>query len=243
MQETLNNYPNLTLLEGGAEDLIIQDNEIIGVTTGQGEDLYCHAVVLTTGTFLRGLIHRGEEKIPAGRVGEKPTIGLAVTLEKLGFPLARLKTGTPARLDSRTINYDGLIVQPPDTDPVPFSFMNERIEVPQIDCHITYTNEKTHQIIQDNLHLAPMYSGQIDGTGPRYCPSIEDKIVRFADKDRHQIFLEPEGLDDPTIYPNGISNALPIEVQDAFLRTIKGLENVEVLEWAYAIEYLSLIHI
>ncbi len=237
MQETLSDYPNLTLLEGGAEDLIIKDSEIVGVITGHGEELFCHAVVLTTGTFLRGLIHRGEEKIPAGRVGEKPTIGLAVTLEKLGFPLARLKTGTPARLDSRTINYDGLNIQPPDASPVPFSFMNDKINVPQIDCHITYTNEKTHEIIQDNLHLAPMYSGQIDGTGPRYCPSIEDKIVRFADKDRHQIFLEPEGLDDPTIYPNGISNALPIDVQDAFLRTIKGLENVKVLEWAYAIEY------
>ncbi len=237
MQAILNDYPNLDLLEGGAEDLIIEDGEIVGVKTGKGEDLYCHAAVLTTGTFLRGLIHRGEEKIPAGRVGEEPTIGLAVTLEKLGFPLARLKTGTPARLDSRTIDYTGLAVQPPDDNPVPFSYLNDKITVPQIDCHITYTNEETHKIIRDNLHLAPMYSGQIDGTGPRYCPSIEDKIVRFADKDRHQIFLEPEGLDDPTVYPNGISNALPIDVQMAMLKTIKGLENVEVIEWAYAIEY------
>ena len=237
MQDILGNYPNLTLLEGGAEDLIIRDNEIAGVITGDGKELFSHAVVLTTGTFLRGLIHRGEEKIPAGRVGEKPTVGLALTLEKLGFPLARLKTGTPARLDSTTIDYSGLDVQPPDENPVPFSYLNDKITVPQIDCHITYTNEKTHQIIRDNLHRAPMYSGQIDGTGPRYCPSIEDKIVRFADKKRHQIFLEPEGLNDVTIYPNGISNALPIEVQEAFLRTIKGLENVKILEWAYAIEY------
>lgn len=237
MQDCLKNYPNLALVEGGAEDLVIENNEIKGVITGAGETLNCGAVVLTTGTFLRGLIHRGEEKIPAGRVGEKPTVGLAVTLENLGFPLARLKTGTPARLDGRTIDWDVLEVQKADENPVPFSYMNDKITVPQIDCHITYTNEKTHQIIRDNLHRAPMYSGQIDGTGPRYCPSIEDKIVRFADKTRHQIFLEPEGLDDHTVYPNGISNALPIEVQAAFLKSIKGLENAEVLEWAYAIEY------
>ncbi|HPD83330.1 MAG TPA: tRNA uridine-5-carboxymethylaminomethyl(34) synthesis enzyme MnmG [Alphaproteobacteria bacterium] len=237
MQDCLKNYPNLALVEGGAEDLVIENNEIKGVITGAGETLNCGAVVLTTGTFLRGLIHRGEEKIPAGRVGEKPTVGLALTLEKLGFPLSRLKTGTPARLDGRTIDWDVLEVQKADENPVPFSYMNDKITVPQIDCHITYTNEKTHQIIRDNLHRAPMYSGQIDGTGPRYCPSIEDKIVRFADKTRHQIFLEPEGLDDHTVYPNGISNALPIEVQAEFLKSIKGLENAEVLEWAYAIEY------
>lgn len=237
MQEILNDYPNLTLLEGGAEDLLIEGNQIKGVITGDGKTLHCKAAVLTTGTFLRGLIHRGEEKIPAGRVGEKPTIGLAVTLEELGFPMERLKTGTPARLDGRTIDWDVLEAQKPDARPVPFSYMTDEITVPQIDCHITFTNEKTHQIIRDNLHRAPMYSGQIDGTGPRYCPSIEDKIVRFADKDRHQIFLEPEGLDDHTVYPNGISNALPIEVQEEMLKTIKGLENAKVIEWAYAIEY------
>lgn len=237
MQSVLGNYPNLTLLEGGAEDFIIEDGEIAGVVTGQGEQLKCRTAVLTTGTFLRGLIHRGEEKIPAGRVGEEPAIGLAKTLEKLKFPLDRLKTGTPARLDGRSINWDVLEAQKPDENPVPFSYMSDEITVPQINCFITYTNKKTHQIIHDNLHRAPMYSGQIDGTGPRYCPSIEDKIVRFADKDRHQIFLEPEGLDDDTVYPNGISNALPIEVQMEMLRSIKGLENVKVLEWAYAIEY------
>ncbi len=241
MQEVLNNYSNLTLIEGGAEDLLIEENEglnfVTGVVTGAGETLKCRTVVLTTGTFLRGLIHRGEEKIPAGRVGENPAVKLAETLDRLEFPLARLKTGTPARLDGRTINWDVLEAQKPDAKPIPFSYMNDEITVPQIDCYITHTNEKTHQIIRDNLHRAPMYSGQIDGEGPRYCPSIEDKIVRFADKNQHQIFLEPEGLDDHTVYPNGISNALPIDVQAEMLKTIKGLENVEVIEWAYAIEY------
>ncbi len=237
MQRLLREYPNLTLLEGGAEDLILKDGSVVGVITGDGKKLAAKAVVITTGTFLRGLIHRGEEKIPAGRVGEKPAIGLAQTLEKLGFPLGRLKTGTPARLDGRTINWSNLEMQKADNPPVPFSYMTDKITVPQIDCGITYTTQKTHDIIRANLHRAPMYSGQIAGTGPRYCPSIEDKVVRFAEKERHQIFLEPEGLDDPTIYPNGISNALPIEVQTELLASIPGLENAKVMEWAYAIEY------
>ena len=237
MQKTLKNYPNLTLLEGAADDFILDDNEIKGVKTEDGLILKAQAVILTTGTFLRGLIHRGTDKIPAGRVGEKPTVNLAETLINLGFPMQRLKTGTPARLDGTTIDWGALEVQKADSNPVPFSYMTEEITVPQIDCHITYTNENTHQIIRDNLHLAPMYSGQIDGTGPRYCPSIEDKVVRFADKNRHQIFLEPEGLDDSTVYPNGISNALPIDVQATMLKTIRGLENAVVKEWAYAIEY------
>jgi tRNA uridine 5-carboxymethylaminomethyl modification enzyme len=237
MQRILVEYPNLTLLEGGAEDLVIKDGVVTGVCSGDGKTYGAKAVVITTGTFLRGLIHRGLEKIPAGRVGEKPSVGLAVTLEKYGFPLGRLKTGTPARLDGRTIDWSGLEMQKADNPPVPFSYMTDKITVPQIDCGITYTTQKTHDIIRANLHQAPMYSGQIAGTGPRYCPSIEDKVVRFADKERHQIFLEPEGLDDPTIYPNGISNALPIDVQGELLASIPGLENAKVMEWAYAIEY------
>jgi len=237
MQRILVEYPNLTLLEGGAEDLVIKDGVVTGVCSGDGKTYGAKAVVITTGTFLRGLIHRGLEKIPAGRVGEKPSVGLAVTLEKYGFPLGRLKTGTPARLDGRTIDWSGLEMQKADNPPVPFSYMTDKITVPQIDCGITYTTQKTHDIIRANLHQAPMYSGQIAGTGPRYCPSIEDKVVRFADKERHQIFLEPEGLDDPTIYPNGISNALPIDVQAELLASIPGLEKAKVMEWAYAIEY------
>lgn len=237
MQALLRDYPNLSILEGGAEDLVIENGIVTGVVTGDGRTLQARAVILTTGTFLRGLIHRGKEKIPAGRVGEKPSIGLAQTLERLGFPLGRLKTGTPARIDGRTIDWAGLEMQSADNPPVPFSYMTDKITVPQIDCGITYTTSKTHDIIRANLHQAPMYSGQIAGTGPRYCPSIEDKVVRFADKDRHQIFLEPEGLDDPTIYPNGISNALPVDVQAELLASIPGLEKAKVFEWAYAIEY------
>ncbi|MCB9990194.1 MAG: tRNA uridine-5-carboxymethylaminomethyl(34) synthesis enzyme MnmG [Rhodospirillales bacterium] len=238
MQDILGAYPNLTLVQGAADDLILDDNgAIAGLRTLDGAEYQCRAVVLTTGTFLRGIIHRGEETTPAGRVGEAPTIGLAETLERLQFPLGRLKTGTPPRLDGRTIDWTVLEEQPGDHPPVPFSFMTDKVTVPQIPCHITYTNPETHQAIADNIDRAPMYSGQIKSSGPRYCPSIEDKIMRFRDKERHQIFLEPEGLDDHTVYPNGISTSLPIDVQAALLKTIPGLENTAVLEWGYAIEY------
>ncbi len=238
MQDILSDYPNLTLIEGAADDLILDKRgAITGLKTMDGTALSCKTVVLTTGTFLRGLIHIGEETTPAGRVGEAPTIGLAETLERLEFPLGRLKTGTPARLDGRTIDWDACEEQPGDEQPVPFSYMNTEITVPQIPCHITYTNEATHKIIADNLTKSAMYSGQIKGEGPRYCPAIEDKIARFADKSRHQVFLEPEGLDDHTVYPNGISTSLPRDVQDAYIRTIPGLENAKILEYGYAIEY------
>jgi len=247
MQAILTDYPNLTLVEGAADDFILSEDgegkpEVVGLKLEDGSELYTRAVVLTTGTFLRVLIHLGEETTPAGRVKEeggveKPAVALAETLDRLGFPLGRLKTGTPARLDARTIDWGVLESQAADENLVPFSYLTNKITVPQIDCHITYTNERTHKIIADNLHRSAMYSGRIEGTGPRYCPSIEDKIHRFADKSRHQVFLEPEGLDDHTVYPNGISTSLPIDVQEAYIKSIKGLENVEVLEWGYAIEY------
>ncbi|MEP3232082.1 MAG: tRNA uridine-5-carboxymethylaminomethyl(34) synthesis enzyme MnmG [Hyphomicrobiales bacterium] len=237
MQAELADIDNLELVEGGVEDLVIEEGEVTAVVLGDGKILTAGAVVLTTGTFLNGLIHIGDKKIAAGRMGEKPSIGLAKTLYDTGFAVGRLKTGTPARLDSRTINYSSLEAQQADNPPTPFSFMNKQIDVLQIDCHITYTNEKTHQIIADNIGKSAMYSGQIDGVGPRYCPSVEDKIVRFKDRDRHQIFLEPEGLDDPTVYPNGISTSLPEDVQAKFIATIPGLENVTILQPGYAIEY------
>jgi len=238
MQEMLASYPNLSLVEAGADDLIIdEEGAICGIKTLTGEEYSCDSIVLTTGTFLRGMIHRGEETKPAGRVGEAPSIGLAETLERLSFPLGRLKTGTPARLDGKTIDWDILDEQLGDEKLIPFSYMNNEITVPQTPCYITYTNEETHKIIADNIKSSPIFSGQIKSTGPRYCPSIEDKINRFSDKPRHQIFLEPEGLDDDTVYPNGISTSLPIDVQDAFIHSIKGLENVRVIEWGYAIEY------
>ncbi len=237
MQRILNDYENLEIVEGSAEDLIIENNAIFGITLEDGQKLGAKSVVITSGTFLRGIIHRGEKQIPAGRVGEGPSVGLALTLEKLGLPMGRLKTGTPARLDGRTINWSILEEQKSDENPVPFSFLTDKISVPQISCYMTYTSAKTHKVIQDNIHRAPMYSGQIQSKGPRYCPSIEDKIMRFADKERHQIFLEPEGLDDHTVYPNGISTSLPEDIQDEILRSIQGLENVEVLEYGYAVEY------
>jgi tRNA uridine 5-carboxymethylaminomethyl modification enzyme len=241
MQSVLADQPNLSICEGGVEDLVVKSDGdrrfVAGVVLSNGTTISAARVVLTTGTFLRGLIHIGERKIPAGRVGEKPALGLSETLESCGFALGRLKTGTPPRLDGKTIDWSVLEIQPGDDPPVPFSTVTDRITTPQIACHITYTNEAAHRIIQENIHRAPMYSGQIEGTGPRYCPSIEDKVVRFADKSRHQIFLEPEGLDDDTVYPNGISTSLPEDVQLAFLAEIPGLENARVIRPGYAIEY------
>ena len=208
MQELLAAQANLEIAEGGAEDLILDSSgRAIGVVTGDGRTVSAGRIILTTGTFLRGLIHIGEEKIPAGRVGEAPALGLSDTLDRLGFRLGRLKTGTPPRLDGRTIDWAGLEAQPGDDPPQPFSFLTGRITASQVQCHITGTTARSHGLIQANLHRAPLYSGQIEGVGPRYCPSIEDKVVRFANRDRHQIFLEPEGLDDSTVYPNGISTA------------------------------------
>ncbi|MEE8294355.1 MAG: tRNA uridine-5-carboxymethylaminomethyl(34) synthesis enzyme MnmG [Sphingomonadales bacterium] len=237
IQDFIFNCPNLEVMAGAVEDLQIDEKAVSGVFLADGTKISAKAVILTTGTFLRGLIHLGEKKIPAGRVGEKPAVGLSLTLERFGFQLQRLKTGTPPRLDGKTINWEACEVQPGDDPPVPFSFMTEKVEVPQISCHLTWTNKETHQIIADNLERSPMYSGQIESKGPRYCPSIEDKIVRFADKDSHQIFLEPEGLEDDTVYPNGISTSMPEEVQEAFLKTIPGLEKARIIRHGYAIEY------
>jgi len=237
MQRLIADQANLVVIEGEAADLEFVDGRITGVTTADGREFRCASVVLTTGTFLGGLIHIGEKKIPAGRMGEAPSLALAERLKAAGFRLGRLKTGTPPRLDRRSIDWSGLDRQPGDTPPEPFSVLTEAIATPQVDCHITRTTPETHEIIRSNLGRSAMYSGDISGVGPRYCPSVEDKIVRFGERDGHQIFLEPEGLDDDTIYPNGISTSLPEDVQKAFLETIPGLERVEVLQPGYAIEY------
>jgi tRNA uridine 5-carboxymethylaminomethyl modification enzyme len=237
MQVAVRDTANLHVIEGEADDLIVRAGRVTGIRLADGRELSAGAVVITTGTFLRGLIHLGEKNWPAGRVGEAPALGLSKSFEAAGFTLGRLKTGTPPRLDGTTIDWPSVEMQPGDDPPEPFSVMTDRITTPQIQCGITRTTPATHEVIRANVHRSPMYSGQIKSTGPRYCPSIEDKIVRFGDRDGHQIFLEPEGLDDTTVYPNGISTSLPEEVQLAILASIPGLERVRMVRPGYAIEY------
>jgi tRNA uridine 5-carboxymethylaminomethyl modification enzyme len=237
VQSELRSYTALTVVEQEAGNLTQARGRVTGITLADGRWLGAGAVVITTGTFLRGLIHIGEVKIPAGRVGEAPSMGLAKTLEDLGFQLGRLKTGTPPRLDGKTIDWASLEAQPGDDPPEPFSSLTTGITAPQINCHITYTTPATHEIIAKNISRSPMYSGEIQGRGPRYCPSIEDKVVRFGERDRHQIFLEPEGLNDDTVYPNGISTSLPEDVQKTLVASIPGLEKARIIRPGYAIEY------
>src|SRR4051794_6595557 len=237
MQAAITETANLSVIEGEADELIVSNGSVTGIRLSDGRELASGAVVITTGTFLRGLIHLGERNWPAGRVDEAPALGLSRSFERAGFGLGRLKTGTPPRLDGTTIDWGAVEMQPGDDPPEPFSVMTDRITNPQIQCGITRTTSKTHEVIRANVHRSPMYSGQIKSTGPRYCPSIEDKIVRFGDRDGHQIFLEPEGLDETTVYPNGISTSLPEEVQSAILATIPGLERVRMVRPGYAIEY------
>src|SRR5450432_2523306 len=237
MQQAIREIENLSVIEGEVDDIEISGNRVDAVRLVDGRIFGAGAVVLTTGTFLRGLIHIGEQQTPAGRVGEAPALGLSRTLERFGFSLGRLKTGTPPRLDGKTIDWASLAMQPGDEPPEPFSMLTERIENRQVSCAITRTTAATHEVIRANVHRSPMYSGQIKSTGPRYCPSIEDKIVRFGERDGHQIFLEPEGLDDSTVYPNGISSSLPEDVQLALVATIPGLERARVVRPGYAIEY------
>src|SRR6201987_703590 len=237
MQAAIRETVNLSVVEGEADELLVEDGRVTGIRLADGQQFSTGAVVVTTGTFLRGLIHLGEKNWPAGRVGEAPAMGLSRSFEQAGFTLGRLKTGTPPRLDGTTIDWSVLQMQPGDDPPEPFSVMTDRITTPQIQCGITRTTPATHEVIRANVHRSPMYSGQIKSSGPRYCPSIEDKIVKFGDRDGHQIVLEPEGLDDTTVYPNGISTSLPEEVQLAILATIPGLERVRMVRPGYAIEY------
>ncbi|MEY9180685.1 tRNA uridine-5-carboxymethylaminomethyl(34) synthesis enzyme MnmG [Bradyrhizobium sp. USDA 313] len=237
MQTAIRETGGLSVIEGEADELIVAEGRVTGLRLADGRELRAGAVVVTTGTFLRGLIHLGEKSWPAGRVGEAPAMGLSSSFERAGLTLGRLKTGTPPRLDGTTIDWSAVEMQPGDEPPEPFSVLTERITTPQIQCGITRTTAATHEVIRANVHRSPMYSGQIKSSGPRYCPSIEDKIVRFGDRDGHQIFLEPEGLDDTTVYPNGISTSLPEEVQLAILASIPGLERVKMVRPGYAIEY------
>jgi len=241
MQDTLLNYENLFIKDISVDDLKIENGKVVGVVTENKENFLSERVILTTGTFLRGEIHIGHNRIPAGRVGDKPSIALADRLYELGFNIGRLKTGTPARLTKSSIDWNLLEQQSADETPVPFSFLTNKIMIPQVTCAITHTNENTHKIIRENIKKSALYGGAISGKGPRYCPSVEDKVVRFQDRERHQVFLEPEGLpgnpDGDTVYPNGISTSLPIEIQDKFMRSILGLENIQVKRYGYAIEY------
>ena len=239
MQAELLGYPGLTVVEGAVEDILVETGRVCGILFADGREDRAGAVVLTSGTFLKGVIHRGDERIPAGRHGEAPAIGLADRLYASGLAMGRLKTGTPARLDGRTIAWDRLDMQAGDDVPSPFSFLTDFIDTPQVACGVTWTNAETHRIIGERLAESAVYGGKVSGIGPRYCPSIEDKVVRFADKTSHQIFLEPEGIDDPTVYPNGISTSVSADTQDLFLRTIMGLEQVRVIRHGYAIEYDS----
>ena len=237
MRKVLEAEKNIDIKQRMVEGFLVEGGKAVGVKTNLGEHFFADAVVVTPGTFPNGLMHIGLTQISAGRAGEAPAMGISDSFETLGFKIGRLKTGTPPRLDGRTINWDILEVQPGDLEPRPFSFSNDRMEREQLPCYITYTNEKSHQVIRDNLHKSPLYSGLIKGIGPRYCPSIEDKVVKFADKGRHQIFLEPEGVATYEIYPNGISTSLPLEVQYEFIRTIRGLEQAEIMRPGYAVEY------
>ena len=237
MQREFTNRENLQVIEGEVSDFIMKNDVVSGVILGDGSEISAQSVILTTGTFLRGVIHIGDEQRPGGRIGDKPSVKLAERIDALDLPLGRLKTGTPPRLDGRTIDWSVLETQPADDDPTLFSFMSGKAINRQVSCGITYTNERTHEIITENIHRSAMYGGHIEGVGPRYCPSIEDKVVRFADKDSHQVFLEPEGLDDHTIYPNGISTSLPVDVQEAYIASMVGLENAKITQPGYAIEY------